>query len=100
VPLFASDAGTLPEGTAYVETAQIYFDMAERIGASGKTLLKWKSMLEEAGFEDVTENILKIPTNPWPKDKRLKQVGAFEVAAFPRRGQECFCEGVHTGSRG
>ena len=93
VPLFASDDGTLPEGTAYVEMAQIYFDMAERIGASGKTPLKWKSMLEEAGFEDVTENILKIPTNPWPKDKRLKQIGAFEVAHFRDGVKNVFARG-------
>ena len=35
--------------------------------------------MEKAGFVDVVETIFKVPTNPWPKDKRLKQIGAFEL---------------------
>ena len=49
--------------------------------------------MEKAGFVDVVESIFKIPTNPWPKDKRLKMIGAFELAnasegleAFMMRG--------------
>lgn len=34
--------------------------------------------MEEAGFVDVEEHILKLPVGPWPKDQRLKQVGLFE----------------------
>jgi hypothetical protein len=32
-----------------------------------------------AGFEDVTEKRLKMPSSPWPKDKRMKLIGAFEM---------------------
>jgi hypothetical protein len=28
---------------------------------------------------DVKETILKVPTSPWPKDQRLKKVGALEL---------------------
>jgi hypothetical protein len=28
---------------------------------------------------DVKETILKVPTSPWPKDRRLKKVGALEL---------------------
>lgn len=82
VPMFTSDDGTLPPGTAYVEMAQLYFEMSERIGASGKEPLKWKQYMEEAGFVNVVEKVLKIPTNPWPKYPRLKKVGAFELSHF------------------
>ena len=82
VPSFASDDGTLPQDSAYLEIAQIFFDMGEKIGTSGKDPLRWKDQLETAGFSDVVETILKIPTNPWPKDKRLKQIGSFELAHF------------------
>lgn len=82
LPLFASDDGTLPPNSAYVEIAQMYFDMGDRIGVSGKAPQLWKQQLVDAGFEDVVETILKIPTNPWPKDARLKKIGAFELSHF------------------
>jgi SAM-dependent methyltransferase len=82
VPLFASDDGTLPPNTAYAEVAQMYFDMGDRVGISGKEPFRWKEYLISAGFTDVVEKILKIHTNPWPKDERMKRIGAFELLHF------------------
>ena len=48
-PDFQSDDGTLPSDSAYVEMGKIYFDMSERIGASGREVLKWKHYLSQAG---------------------------------------------------
>ncbi len=41
--------------------------------------LHWKHWFEERGFEEVTEVVYKMPCNPWPKDQRLKLIGAFEM---------------------
>lgn len=41
-----------------------------------------ESSLKEAGFVDIVEERLKVPTAPWPKDKRLKLVGAYELQNF------------------
>lgn len=30
-----------------------------------------------AGFSNITHNIHKMPLNPWPKDKDLKEQGAY-----------------------
>ena len=38
--------------------------------------------MEDAGFINVRETRLPLPTNGWPKDKRLKQVGRWEGANF------------------
>src|SRR5689334_12829590 len=40
---------------------------------------RWKQWLEERGFDNVTEVIYKMPCSPWPKDQRLKLIGAFEM---------------------
>jgi hypothetical protein len=33
----------------------------------------------DAGFVDVEEHVLKLPVGLWPKNKRLKNVGLFEM---------------------
>ena len=35
--------------------------------------------MKNAGFVDVIEKRFSIPTAPWPKDKRMKLIGAFEL---------------------
>lgn len=81
-PDFRSDDDTLPADSAYVELGRIFFDMSDKVGASGKETLKWKRYLEDAGYEDVHEKLFKIPTNPWPRDQRLKEIGLLELGHF------------------
>jgi len=38
---------------------------------------KNKAMLEEIGFVDVHETLHKWPLNTWPKDEKLKELGAW-----------------------
>ncbi|KAI5819281.1 hypothetical protein BZA77DRAFT_350881 [Pyronema omphalodes] len=38
-----------------------------------------KNQLEKAGFEDVQIMNAKEPCGPWPKDSRLKKVGAMSL---------------------
>ena len=42
----------------------------------------FKKYLQEAGFEDVTEVRYKVPTSPWPKEPRMKLIGAFEMQSL------------------
>lgn len=93
VPLFATDDNTLPPNSAYVELGQIYFDMGDSIGASGKEPLRWKDYLIAAGFTDVVETVLKIPTNPWPKDSKMKEIGAIELVHFRDGIRNIFARG-------
>lgn len=34
-----------------------------------------KSMLQLAGFVDITEQVIRIPFNPWPSDPHEKDIG-------------------------
>lgn len=40
--------------------------------------MNYARWFQEAGFENVTEKVFKMPTSPWAKDQRLRLVGAFE----------------------
>lgn len=50
----------------------------ELFGTSPTSPRHLKQWMEDAGFVDVQEHVLKIPIGPWPKDLRLKQIGLFE----------------------
>ena len=78
VPDPASDDDTLPSDSAYRRITEIFYEIGEKIGASGHAPKFFKTKMEAAGFIDVQELRFKIPSGPWPKDQRLKQIGAFE----------------------
>jgi hypothetical protein len=41
--------------------------------------MRWKGLFEDRGFEEVTQTIVKLPCNMWPKEKRMKLLGAWEM---------------------
>ena len=38
--------------------------------------------IKAAGFANVTHELLPIPVGTWPRDRKLKEVGAFDVVQF------------------
>ena len=68
--------------SAYAKIGKTFFELHEALGADPAAPMKWKEQMLSARLEDVQEFAFKIPTNPWPKDQRLKQIGAFELAQF------------------
>jgi SAM-dependent methyltransferase len=77
-PRPVSDDGSLAHDASLVEISDLFFQMGEKMGTVMDAPLRWKQQLEEAGFVDITQTVFVIPQGPWPKDKRLKKVGAFE----------------------
>jgi len=74
-----SDDGSFPPTAALKEITDSFEVIANKFGADHHFMVKWKKRFEEAGFVDVVERIYKIPSSPWPKDKVLKKIGAFEL---------------------
>ena len=75
-----SDDNTLRPGSAYVDMCMTFQRIAEKIGAAPDAPIQFKQKIIDAGFAGVTESKMKIPSTPWPKDQRLKRVGALELA--------------------
>lgn len=61
------------------EWSKNVFEAASKFGAPFEDTLRIKGLMEDAGFVDVQQHAVKLPIGPWPKDKRLKKVGAFEM---------------------
>jgi len=78
IPDVSSDDGTLPPQSAFKEAGDLYREIGDRMGASIDAPRRWKYQLTEAGFVNVEDVVLKIPSGPWAKDKRLRKVGAVE----------------------
>ncbi|KIW00641.1 uncharacterized protein PV09_07834 [Verruconis gallopava] len=76
-PLTSQD-GTLHEGTALYQWAEKLVS-GLRIFQREIATPRYKALMEEAGYVDVTEVQFVWPQNPWPKDKKLKELGRWNL---------------------
>ncbi|KAK2813779.1 hypothetical protein FQN50_000177 [Emmonsiellopsis sp. PD_5] len=74
---FFSDDGSHLKATDYARWKNLLHEAAEKFGKPMNTVPTWAKRVEEAGFKNVTDEILKVPCGPWPKDKKLKEMGKF-----------------------
>lgn len=74
LPVFCDD-GTFPEDSASVKWAHWFDEACIKIGQPVPKLEQYGKWLEEVGFVDIQERILKRPTNDWPKDPKMKEIG-------------------------
>jgi len=73
------DDGTVGPDSPMRQFSNALYDSTQIFGTPIDDPFRWKKWFTERGFEDVTEVVYKLPVNPWPKDQRLKLVGAFEM---------------------
>jgi metalloendopeptidase OMA1, mitochondrial len=69
------DDGTFPMDGAYGTWAKSLSRAFEMIGRPWPTGPELKALFEQAGFVDVQVKELKRPTNDWPKDELMKEIG-------------------------
>ncbi|ETS81475.1 hypothetical protein PFICI_06477 [Pestalotiopsis fici W106-1] len=67
------------EGSALQKWCKGCIDGAASVGRDILVPQKYKQWLEETGFVDVQERPFIWPNNPWPQDKKLKEVGLWEL---------------------
>lgn len=90
------DDKSMSKSWPFLEWTQYNERAAKEAGRPVRMAHKLKKWYEEAGFVDVQEKVIKLPMNPWPKDKKLKELGrmseknilaglsAFSLAHFSR----------------
>lgn len=72
---YESDDGTLLESHALQRWCRLLQEAAEKLGRPLIDPSKYAGKLMQLGFEDVHQRIDKWPVNPWPKDRRHKELG-------------------------
>src|SRR5438552_18509023 len=68
---------TLPNPSLINQFYEVMNEAANKIGLDFDIASKFKGLLEDAGYEDVTEVAFDLPIGSWTKDRRLKEIGAF-----------------------
>ncbi|KAI5778079.1 S-adenosyl-L-methionine-dependent methyltransferase [Geopyxis carbonaria] len=72
-----SDDDSLKPDSALAEFFDKWRQAAEKANVPTLEDTDFVRLLKEAGFVDITVRVSKQPTNPWPKDKVLKQAGRY-----------------------
>lgn len=80
-PRFQSDDGSLPEDGSLAYYSKLICEASASYNRPVPYHHEYFAWFEKAGFVDVKQVLLKSPTNPWPKDKKLKEVGKYQMLA-------------------
>jgi hypothetical protein len=88
VPL--SDDGSVTEGHIFHLWGKLSLEAGERFGKSLTIHKDAKGLIENAGFEQVTEKVFKLPIGGWSNDPKLKTLGRWNQLHW-ECGIEAWC---------
>ncbi|KAM0076054.1 hypothetical protein ACKRZS_011840 [Fusarium odoratissimum] len=75
-----SDDGTLHPESYLSKWCRSCFEAGQNLGRPVFPTTEYKNYLAAAGFVDIVEVQQKWPTNPWPRDRKFKELGAWACA--------------------
>lgn len=79
IGLLGCDDDSIPEDSYLRKFSGMMEEASSQFGASLTDPKKWKKWFEDRGYKNVTQKVFKLPFNPWPKDPRMKLLGAWEM---------------------
>ncbi|KAM5385175.1 hypothetical protein ACJZ2D_001136 [Fusarium nematophilum] len=74
---YTSDDGTLTQDHALARWCTLLGEAAAKLGRSFHPTDQFAKIMAEVGFTDIVETKYKWPINRWPKDKKYKELGAW-----------------------
>ncbi|KAK5127714.1 hypothetical protein LTR08_004323 [Meristemomyces frigidus] len=74
-----SDDDTIPPNSQVCSFFDMLTDGCARIGRDVHVPRHWRTLLTEGGFTGIEERVFKVPVGGWPKDRRMKEAGVFEM---------------------
>ncbi|RMJ27930.1 Methyltransferase [Aspergillus sp. HF37] len=73
-----SDDDTMKDAPNLSEWARLQNEASVKFGKKFDVAHEHKDMMVKAGFMNVREEVKKIPLNPWPKHRKLKELGRYQ----------------------
>ncbi|PGH13947.1 hypothetical protein AJ79_03362 [Helicocarpus griseus UAMH5409] len=77
-----SEDGTVKPDNNVVKMINLLGEACDKAGRELNPGPKLEQWVKDAGFVNVNHRILKLPVGTWPKDKQLKQIGAFMTMQY------------------
>ncbi|KAL8961218.1 MAG: hypothetical protein Q9193_002190, partial [Seirophora villosa] len=78
---FTSDDGSLLPTSSLCHWSSLITEAAAKYNRPVPRYTDYLAWFEKAGFVDIQQALFKAPTNPWPKNKPLKEAGKFQLLA-------------------
>ncbi|RSL44935.1 hypothetical protein CEP53_010987 [Fusarium sp. AF-6] len=82
LPVFCDDGTLDPRTSPIMKWQEGLIDASKKLGRPLGASDQYKAILERTGFQNVHETIFRWPTNSWPKDRKLKELGKWNLANF------------------
>ncbi|CAF9920537.1 hypothetical protein IMSHALPRED_004955 [Imshaugia aleurites] len=79
LPALISDDGSIPPGDILHRCSELAIEASQKFGKNMRIALLIKNMIKEAGFVDVVEKQYKWPVGEWPVDRKLKDIGRWNM---------------------
>ncbi|KAI4275155.1 MAG: hypothetical protein L6R38_005941 [Xanthoria sp. 2 TBL-2021] len=77
--VFYSEDGTLTDDLPIQKWITTFIQAARDFGREPCPGPRLAGLMRDAGFQNVQEKKYKVPIGPWPKDKHLKTIGAWNL---------------------
>ncbi|KAL1967854.1 hypothetical protein VTN77DRAFT_2543 [Rasamsonia byssochlamydoides] len=78
---YSEDGSVTPENHL-IKMLHHLGEACDKVGRTLNTGPFLKGWVEKAGFTRIEEQVFKLPIGTWPKDRRLKEMGAFMAVSF------------------
>jgi hypothetical protein len=78
-----SDDDTLKDDSPYMQYLTWLNEASVESGRKLNVAPELKQWMIDAGFEDVVEKVYMTPLGPWPKDRKLKEIGKWQYILAP-----------------
>ncbi|KAK2674383.1 hypothetical protein RAB80_009367 [Fusarium oxysporum f. sp. vasinfectum] len=82
LPVFCDDGTLDPKTSPLMKWQKCLIEGSRRLGRPLGESDKYKAIVKKVGFHNVVETIYKWPTNSWPKDPKLKELGKWNLINF------------------
>lgn len=73
------NGGDIPEDSQLYKWSIFFTEACAKAGRNANCARLYKTQMETAGFTNVVEKTLIWPTNRWPKDKKMKDIGMWTL---------------------
>jgi len=77
-----SEDDSINDGNQVFDFHEKLIEACDAGGRSVRAGVMLKDWVEETGFINIHHEVFRIPLGPWAKDKRLKEIGTFQMLQF------------------